>query len=190
MERDRSGDPVSVQLHVVGEVPRKPPLIELLVDVVVLNHASEPRWVLLPRRAGDRPGEGGVDVLEVEKWGDVIVSSWLGTGGFRAIRIGADGDVRLQKMPVQWWRHDDDPMPALEFRAVRELLIDGRPAESWLSSDPTVPTIAREPGVGAMPTGGSSPDVIATVRPRVDHAEVAVKVVGPIEAREVPWPRD
>jgi len=190
VERDRSGDPVSVQLHVVGEVPRKPPLVEMLVDVVVLNHASEPRWVLLPRVAGARPGEGGVDVLEVEKWGDVLVSSWLGTGGFRAVRIGADGDVRLQKMPVQWWRHDDDPMPALEFRAARELLIDGRPAESWLSSDPTVPTIHREPGVGSMPTVGSSPEVIATVRPRVDHAEVTVKVVGPIEAREVPWPRD
>ena len=181
VERDRSSDPVSVQLHVVDEIPRKPPLVELQVDVVILNHASQPRWVLLPRAAGNRPGEGGVDVLEVERWGDVVVSSWLGTGGFRAVRIGADARVHLDRMPVQWWRHDEDPQPPLEFRAARELTIDGRPAESYLDTDPTVVA----PGAG-----GSSATVISVVRPRTDHAEVPVKVNGPIDAHEVPWPRD
>jgi hypothetical protein len=188
VERDRSGDPVSVQLHVVGEFPRKPPLVELQVDVTILNHASQPRWVLLARAAGSRPGEGGVDVLEVERWGDVVVSSWLGTGGFRAVRLGGDAVVLLHSMPVQWWRHDDDPMPAIEFRAARELLVDGRPAESWLDADPTV--AARGTPGAPIPSGGASPTIVATVRPRTDHAEVEVKVVGPVDANEVPWPRD
>jgi hypothetical protein len=195
--RDRTFDPVSVQFHVVGETPRKPPLVELKVDIVILNHASESRWVLLPRRVGERPLEGGgVDVLEVERWGGrVLVGNWLGTGGFRAVRIGADGDVRLAGVSVQWWRKDTDP-PAdqtwmlddgdgsLEALAARELLVDGKRAAGYFASDPTAPA-ASGPLGGAAP-----PEAVATVRHRADHAEVAAELVEPIEVRHVPWPRD
>lgn len=195
--RDRTFDPVTIQFHVVGEVPRKPPLVELAVDVVILNHASESRWVLLPRVAGARPLEnGGVDVLEVERWGGrVLVGNWLGTGGFRAVRIGADGDVRLARVPVQWWRRDTDP-PAdqtwrlddgggtFEALAARDLLIDGRRAAEYFDRDPTAPA-------ASMPIGGAAPpEVIATVRHRPDHAEVSAELVEPIEISYVPWPRD
>lgn len=188
--RDRTLDPVSVQFHVVGEAALEPPLVELQVDVVVLNHASEARWVLLPRQAGARPLErGGVDVLEVERWGDVTVGSWLGTGGFRAVRLGPDAHVQLRGMAIQWRRHDDEPArwlslgvgaSSLEALACRELVVDGRRATTWFDSDPTA----------HHDRGGDAPAVLATVRHRDDHAEVAAELVEPIEVRYVPWPRD
>ncbi len=184
VERDRSNDGVSVQLHVVGEVMRKPPLVELQVDVIILNHASEPRWVLLPRQAGHKPAaDGGVDTLEVEQWGRLRVGSWLGTGGFRAVRIGADARVQLDKMPVQWWRHDDDPQPDLEVVAVKVLRIDGKPAESYFERVPV-----SSGNAGGSGGGGSS--VIATVRHRPDHAEVTVELVDDVRVSMIPWPRD
>lgn len=163
MARDRNFDPVSVQFHVVGEVPRKPPLVELQVDVVILNHAPVSRWVLLPRQAGKRPGDGGVDVLELERHDGVPVASWLGTGGFGAVRVGPDADVRLDRYPVQWWRHDDDPQPPLEALAAREVMIDGHSLATWID---------------------------APVRPLADHREMVVLLVDPVEISYVPWPRD
>jgi hypothetical protein len=198
--RDRTLDPVSVQFHVVGEVPRKPPLMELQVDVVVLNHATESHWVLLPRRVGERPLEtGGVEVLEVEQWGGAVAGAWLGRGGFRGVLVGPDARVQLDRMPVEWWRddgEDDDgdgaagdagrslvhhPEPPLEAIAARELVIDGLRAAELFPADPTVPGPNR---------GGTRGDVIATVRHRDDGAEVAAEILEPIEVRYVPWPRD
>lgn len=167
--RDRTFDPVSVQFHVVGEIPLAPPRVELLVDIVVLNHASEARWVLLPREAGVRPLErGGVEAFEVERWGDVVVGSWLGAGGFRAVRVAPDGHVQLRGVPVQWTRVGDEPAAwlslgvggaPLEALACRELLVDGHRAATWFDREPS-------------------------------HAEVAVELLEPIEVRYVPWPRD
>lgn len=179
--RDRTADPVLVQLHVTGERPATPPLTYLAVDVVIINTSSAPRWVLLPRVAGGGPRAGGVDTLEREAWGPVTVASWLGTGGFRAVRVGADARVQLDAMPVQWWRHDDDPQPPLEAWAAAEVMVGGRALATWLPADPTV----AAPGDGGPLSG-----VVATTPARPDHGEVAVELIGPAPVSPVPWPRD
>ncbi len=73
---------------------RKPPLVELIFDVVLRNDRTEPRWFLLPSNLNPEktgiPTKGGVDTLEVSEPrgnGRVIIGHFLGTGGFQALLL-------------------------------------------------------------------------------------------------------
>lgn len=172
---------IDVQLHVVDERPGTPPLVRLAVDVVVLNTTAAARWVLLPTDLGHAYGDGGVDVLELERWGDATVAAWQGTGGFRAVRVGPGARLALDAMPVRWWRHDDDPMPALIAAAAGDVLIDGRGLATWFDADPTVTSDSA---------GGPRGATVATATARPDRREAPVALRDPVAVRAVPWPRD
>src|SRR5207249_2414368 len=81
---------------------RKPPLVELIFDVVLRNDRRSPRWFLLPSKLG--PGQasmekGGIDALEVyapRGKGRVRIGHFLGTGGFQALLLPPHAEIRLR----------------------------------------------------------------------------------------------
>src|SRR5438132_662426 len=89
---------------------RKPPLVELVFDVLLRNDRAQPRWFLLPSNLG--PGhasigeKGGVDALEVfapRGSGRVVIGHFLGTGGFQALLLPAHAEIHLRALPISYW---------------------------------------------------------------------------------------
>jgi hypothetical protein len=121
---------------------RKPPLVELVFDVVLRNDRKSPRWFLLPSNLG--PGhapvgeKGGVDTLEVfapRGKGRVRLGRFLGTDGFNALLLSPHAEIRLRHFPISYWGE----LPAnLEIQIViaRRLTIGGEAAESWFGRNP------------------------------------------------------
>jgi hypothetical protein len=121
---------------------RKPPLVELIFDVVLRNDRAQPRWFLLPSNLG--PGhspigeKGGIDTLEVfapRGKGRVRLGRFLGTGGFNALFLPPHAEVRLRRFPISYW---GEPPANLEIEIViaRRLTIGGEAAESWFGRNP------------------------------------------------------
>src|SRR5438132_3002458 len=120
---------------------RKPPLVELIFDLVLRNDGKSPRWFLLPSRLG--PGQasmekGGVDTLEVfapRGKGRAIIGRFLGTGGFQALLLPPGAEIRLRNFPISYWGE----LPAsldIEIVIARRLTIGGETAESWFGRNP------------------------------------------------------
>jgi hypothetical protein len=121
---------------------RKPPLVELIFDVVLRNDRTQPGWFLLPSNLG--PGhaaigeKGGVDTLEVfapRGKGRVIIGHFLGTGGFQALLLPAHAEIHLRMFPISYW----GDLPAnleIEIVIARRLMIGGETAESWFGRNP------------------------------------------------------
>jgi len=121
---------------------RKPPLVELIFDVVLRNDRAQPRWFLLPSNLG--PGhvaigeKGGVDNLEVfapRGKGRVRLGRFLGTGGFHALLLPPGAEIRLRSFPISYWGE----LPAnleIEIVIARRLTIGGETAESWFGRNP------------------------------------------------------
>jgi hypothetical protein len=121
---------------------RKPPLVELIFDVVLRNDRAQPRWFLLPSHVyPDKPGipiKGGVDTLEVfapRGRGRVIIGRFLGTGGFQALLLPAHAEIHLRMFPISYW----GDLPAnldVEIVIARRLTIGVETAESWFGKNP------------------------------------------------------
>src|SRR5438552_4159250 len=116
----------------------KPPLAELFLDVVLRNGEGAARWFVLPS-ALPRRGEGGVNVLEAQAFegrGRAVVGRFLGTGGCYALLLPAGAEVRLQRLPIEYWG-DPPARLRLDLRIATDLAVGGEPARTWFESDPT-----------------------------------------------------
>ena len=121
---------------------RKPPLVELIFDVVLRNDRAQPRWFLLPSHVyPDKPGipeKGGVDTLEVfapHGKGRVIIGHFLGTGGFQALLLPAHAEIHLRGLPIEYWGDVPDTV-SVEVIVAKRLTIGGQSAKAWFRANP------------------------------------------------------
>jgi hypothetical protein len=164
-------DELVVAARVTGEVRRKPPLVELHVDVEAHNRSALPLWLLIARQAGAPIGARGVDALEIERWGSVRVGTFLGTGGFSALRLGPGAHVTLHAVRVRTWREAGSD-PPVEVLVTERLEVGGQLAEQlFIEGDPAVHgehAVERE-GVAKVvqlePNGRQVPVVLTRSRP-------------------------
>ncbi len=122
---------------------RKPPLVELIFDVVLRNDRAQPRWFLLPSNLNPEktgiPTKGGVDTLEVfapRGKVRVIIGRFLGTGGFQALLLPAHAEIHLRALPISYWGDVPDHLQ-VEILTAKRLTIDGNDAASWFKVNPT-----------------------------------------------------
>lgn len=127
---------------------RKPPLVELVFDVVLRNDRAQPRWFLLPSNLyPEKPGipkTGGVDTLEVlapRGKGRVIIGHFLGTGGFQALLLPAHAEIHLRALPISYWGDVPDRVP-VEVIVAKRLMIAGESARTWFQVNPMCSTKA------------------------------------------------
>ena len=127
---------------------RKPPLVELILDVVLRNDRAQPRWFLLPSKL--YPGQtgipikGGVDTLEVlapRGKGRVIIGHFLGTGGFQALLLPAHAEIHLRALPISYWGDVPDHLQ-IEVLVAKRLMIGGESARAWFQVNPMCSTKA------------------------------------------------
>lgn len=153
---------------VTAEVARRPPVVELRLDLRLHNPSGAPRWYLVPRDVDQPIGGGGVDVLEPMRWTDAAdgftVGAFQGTGGFFALLLGPGAAVELRGLGLRWFRDGDAPRPTITAIATPDLTIGGRPAAAWFPTPPLI-TGARR---------GERGEVAGTVRFQPDSREVAV----------------
>jgi hypothetical protein len=123
--------------------PRKPPLVELVFDVVLRNDRDEARWFLLPTNLDPHKTgivkNGGVDALEVfapRGQGRVVIGRFLGTGGFQALLLPAHAEIHLQGLPISYWGDAPSDLQ-IEIRVAKRLTIADEPARKWFQVDPT-----------------------------------------------------
>ena len=121
---------------------RKPPLVELVFDVVLRNGRAHPRWFLLPSNLGPGHGligeKGGVDTLEVfapRGKGRVIIGHFLGTGGFQALLLPAHAEIHLRALSISYWGDVPDRL-SLEVLVAKRLMIGNESARSWFQVNP------------------------------------------------------
>jgi len=115
----------------------KPPLQYLAFDVVLRNKERSPRWFLVPSSLGSgHPsiGEsGGVDALETYSprgTGRVMIGRFLGTGGFSALLLPGNSEIRLRRFPISYWG-DLPKSLEIDVLIVKSLKIGDETAESW-----------------------------------------------------------
>lgn len=128
----------AVTAHAVEVIRRRPPLVEVTLDVTLRNPEAAARWFLLPRSL-PASGKGGVDVLEVaaaEGEGRAVLGRFLGSGGFYGLLLPAGAVVQLKALPFEYW---EEPPDVLRFtaRVASELTLGGEPARAWFAADPT-----------------------------------------------------
>ncbi|PWT89865.1 MAG: hypothetical protein C5B55_10645 [Blastocatellia bacterium] len=118
----------------------RPPLVYLTVELVLRNSASEPKWFLIPSNLGNGRAaigqKGGIDSLEVfapNGQGRVAIGRFLGTGGFHAVQLPAQAEIRLRRFPISYW---GDPPKSLDVEVViaKSLMLGDESAESWFGS--------------------------------------------------------
>jgi hypothetical protein len=127
---------------------RKPPLVELIFDVVLRNDRNQPRWFLLPSNLYPEktgiPTRGGVDTLEVlapRGKGRVIIGHFLGTGGFQALLLPAHAEIHLRALPISYWGDVPDSL-RVEVIVAKRLMIAGEAARTWFQVNPMCSTKA------------------------------------------------
>ena len=147
---------------------RKPPLVELIFDVVLRNDRAQPRWFILPSNLNaEKPGipmTGGVDTLEVlapRGKGRVIIGHFLGTGGFQALLLPAHAEIHLRALPISYWGDVPDRVP-VEVIVAKRLRIAGESARTWFQVNPMCSTKAdiseTANGQTALPHSRHTPD--------------------------------
>jgi hypothetical protein len=155
---------------------RKPPLVELIFDVVLRNDRAQPRWFLLPSHMyPEKPGipfKGGVDTLEVfapRGKRRVIIGRFLGTGGFQALLLPAHAAVRLRMFPISYWGDVPDQLQ-VEIVIAKSLTIGGEDAATWFKLNPTSSAGAD---ISENPTNSSR---MIRSRHTPDNREVATSI--------------
>jgi len=120
----------------------KPPLQYLSFDVVLRNRERSARWFLLPSNLGSGHGPigeaGGVDALETYSPrgnGRVIIGRFLGTGGFSALLLPGNAEIRLRQFPISFWGELPDSLE-IEVVIAKTLKIGDQTAESWFGPRP------------------------------------------------------
>jgi hypothetical protein len=119
----------------------KPPLVKLYFDVLLRNDRSGPRWFLLPGNLGPNQspigGKGGIDgvqVVEPQGKGYVVIGQFFGTGGFRALLLPAGAEVRLRRFPISFWGELSDKIE-FEMVVAKEFKIEDRTANMWFGAN-------------------------------------------------------
>jgi len=120
----------------------KPPLINLYFDVLLRNDRSGPRWFLLPTSLGENQapigGKGGIDgvqVVEPQGKGHVVIGQFFGTGGFRALLLPAGAEVRLRRFPISFWGERPDKIE-FEMVVAKEFKLEDKTANIWFGANP------------------------------------------------------
>jgi len=119
----------------------KPPLIYLYFDVLLRNDRSGPRWFLLPTNLGENQapigGKGGIDgvqVVEPQGKGHVVIGQFFGTGGFRALLLPAGAEVRLRRFPISFWGELPNKIEC-EMVVAKEFKIEDKAANMWFGAN-------------------------------------------------------
>jgi hypothetical protein len=125
----------------------RPPFADLVVDVVLRNPASAPRWLLLSGTAGPqaRPiGSAGVHSSELVHPEGVPVIRFAGNAPFAAARLPGGGELSLHGWTLSLWNAPPAHEVEVEIVSAAGLRIGGEPADGWLErvtwiSDDLVP---------------------------------------------------
>ena len=128
---------VHINMKNVGERPRKPPMFDLLFDVMLRNDEAYPLWVLLPSKisaqaAPTTAGVNGVETFRYSGTGHVVTGKFLGTGGFQAIQLPAHGHITVRGLSITYIGVPPHETISLEVRCGRQLTIGGEPASAWI----------------------------------------------------------
>ena len=170
------GMKTTVEIKVSGSRPGRPPQERLLIDTVMHNGESSPRWFVLPTNVPTQTG-GGVDVVEVYEYsgkGRALVGRFLGTGGFQALLIPAGGAVTLHGLPLSYW--GEPPMRlSLDVTIAQDFTIGAEPAAAWFGGDPTSDAVVEGKTEKAV-SSKKSPDGREQPVQFIDGKQVSVSV--------------
>lgn len=129
----------AVEMTFAGKVPGKPPITTVQLDVTLRNAEKAPRWFVFPAKlpleaigAGD--GVTGVEVFDASGEGRVVLGKFLGTAGFQAVLVAADGEVSLAKLGIPVWKTGAKGPLAIEVIVASEITVGGQPAAAWFGT--------------------------------------------------------
>jgi hypothetical protein len=132
----------AVELKLVGREFQRPPLVDLVFDVVLRNATSQPRWFLLPSAVGpgaEAVGSAGVssaEIVRIPGAGSAVVGRFSGNAAFDAVLLPPGGELSLYDWPISLW--DDPPVGEIDLDVVTaaDFTIDGESARAWFGTDP------------------------------------------------------
>lgn len=129
-----------VEMTLAGKHYGRPPLVKLSLDVTLRNHGAQPRWFILPNAVAIPPppvktGVDGVQVYALSGRGRVVVARFSGTGGFQALLLPADAEVRMRQVPVSFWGHLPERSLPVEVITARRIQVNAEPVEDWVGPD-------------------------------------------------------
>ncbi len=118
------------------------PQVNLVLDVVLRNTESSPRWFVLPssfgpalHAAGPKDGVDALEVFTPEGSGHVVIGRFLGTAGFQALLLPAHAELRLRRLPISYWGELPDSIN-IDVVIAKQVLIGGERGETWFGDDP------------------------------------------------------
>ncbi|MFP4124872.1 hypothetical protein [Coleofasciculus sp.] len=131
----------SVEIKFIERRFRRPPIVDLLMDVTLRNHHAQPCWFLLPATLDSSSplGQGSVNSVEVFELGGqgrVVVGRFLGTANFQAFLLPAGAELKLRGLPISLW--EEEIVNGVEIEAVvaSQLTVDSEPAQTWFGINP------------------------------------------------------
>jgi len=135
-----AAQPPAVEMTIVGKHYARPPLIKISLDVTLRNRSEQPRWFILPRAVAVpalpvKTGVDGVQVYALSGRGRVVVARFRGTGGFQALLLPADAEVRMRQVPVSFWGHLPERSLPVEVITARRIQVNAEPVEDWVGPD-------------------------------------------------------
>jgi hypothetical protein len=152
-QSDATGDDVAVAATVMTRTPRKPPLVDVALDLRLDNRAAAPRWVLIPDGIGP-PRAGGVDALEIRTWtgarGTATIGTLLGRAGALVLRLAPGAHLRWRGAVVGSWQEGE--LGAIDVIVADGATVAGKPLEAWFTDG--VPPVAGEVDVAEAAMSG------------------------------------
>jgi len=159
-----TGD-VVITAKVMAETPRKPPLVDVSLDLGLDNRAATARWVMIPPITGT-PRTGGVDAMELRRWtgagAPAIIATLLGRSGGLIVRLAPGAHLRWRGAVIGSWI--ERPISELEVISAETAAVGGKPLQAWfpdgepqIAGDLTVDTAAIagvvrfDPGYAELP---------------------------------------
>ena len=170
----------SVTMNYVGIKRLRPPSSELSFDVSLHNDKDAPRWFLLPRRMpapAHQAVDGPISGVEVAELGDadkVVVGTFFGNPGFKALHLAAGASITIRGYTVAAAESPKPGEHTLEFIACDSLTVAGEPASAWFKTT-TPPTTTASADVSELTAKAVSS------RSTPDLAAVPVVVAGDVE---------
>jgi hypothetical protein len=128
-----------MEITLVNMRYRRPPLVELFLDVLLHNRFAEARWFILPRNIGgsQRGGIDGVKVYQIKGQGRIVIAEFYGTGGFQAILLPPDATVKLKNLSINYW---EKVIPGKKIQidgiVAKQVIIGGEPIRNWFEQNP------------------------------------------------------
>lgn len=127
-----------VVIRIVRELPAKPPLIRLIVDIHMSNPTPDTQWLLLGNHVPGG-GTGGVHALEQFASGPVQYGRFLGTGGFHAFALAPGASLTMRNLEIGWWNSAGVMTPPpVEVRSATAIAVGSEPIDAWFRGEPVV----------------------------------------------------